>query len=71
MQTYLFSYRHGGKTWGFDIQAPSLEDAKARLSQMALARYEGILKASFSVPDVPARGLMNLTRRLAGFLRRS
>jgi len=29
--TYLCSYRYQGKTWGFDIKAPSLEDAQARL----------------------------------------
>ncbi len=30
----LYSYRHDGKTWGFEIQAASAEDAKARLAKM-------------------------------------
>lgn len=50
-QTYLFSYRHDGKEWGFDVKATSPEDAKARVSQMTFSRYEGVLRASFAVPS--------------------
>lgn len=50
-RTYLFSYRHDGKEWGFDVQATSPEDAKARVSQMGLARYDGELEMTISFPD--------------------
>lgn len=50
LKTYLFSYQHNGASWGFEIHASSPEDAKARLSKMAKARYDGVLVASIPVP---------------------
>lgn len=50
-KTYLFSYEHNGSSWGFDVQARSLEEAKARLSKMSYAKYDGVLTASICVPD--------------------
>jgi hypothetical protein len=48
--TYLFSYRHLGKDWCFDIQATSPADAKARLAMLATAQYDGLQILSAPVP---------------------
>jgi hypothetical protein len=47
---YLFSYRHDGATWGFEVWASSPEDARAKVSKMAYATYDGVLVAK--VPSV-------------------
>jgi hypothetical protein len=62
-QTYLFSYRHNGANWAFDIQATSPEDAKARLAKIARASYDGELKVSIPVPD-PRRGWLRAVLRV-------
>ncbi len=49
-QKYLFSYRFEGHEYGFDIPARSPEEAKARLSAMGLARYDGEIKLTIPVP---------------------
>ena len=33
--TYLCQYEYDGKEWGFEIQAPSFEDAEARMRSIA------------------------------------
>jgi hypothetical protein len=38
---YLYEYDWDGSTWGFDIVAPSKEEADARLKRLPLARYVG------------------------------
>ncbi len=58
LKTYLFSYQHSGATWGFEIKASSPEDAKARLSKIANARYDGVLVASIPVPDLRGNRLI-------------
>lgn len=68
-ETYLFRYRHDGKEWGFEIKATSLDDAKARLSRMTFARYEGVLKMSIEIPErVPGSGWI---KRLASYMGRA
>lgn len=42
-RTYLFSYRHDGDNWCFEVKAPNLADAKSRVSKMAFAVYDGEL----------------------------
>lgn len=63
-KTYLFSYQHHGAKWAFDIEATSPEDAKARLSKIAVAQFDGELMASIPVP-VP-RKMFDWLRRLLG-----
>jgi hypothetical protein len=46
MQTHLFSYRFDGKLWELEIKANSADEAKARLSQLAFAKYDGTLVAT-------------------------
>jgi hypothetical protein len=38
---FTFTYRFEGKEYAFDIPARSAEEAKARLGQISLARFEG------------------------------
>lgn len=49
-KTYLFSYSHNGKRWGFELPATSQEDAKVRLSKIANAQLDGELVASIPLP---------------------
>ena len=49
-QRYLFSYRFDGDEYGFDIPARNAAEAKARLSAMGMARYDGEIKATIKVP---------------------
>ncbi len=46
MQTHLFSYRFDGKHWELEIRARNADEAKARLSQLAFAKYDGVLVAT-------------------------
>jgi len=62
-KTYLFSYTHNGKKWGFELPATSQEDAQLRLSKIARARFDGELVASIPVPGV------GLLHRLFAFFR--
>lgn len=61
-ETYLFRYEHNGATWGFEIQAASPEDAKARLTKIAGASYDGVLMASIPVPSCGSGLLARLLR---------
>jgi len=65
-KTYLFKYQHEGATWGFDVQASSLEDAKARLSKISRAQYEGILSISIPVSSGLFTWIYSLLRRKSG-----
>lgn len=38
---YLFSYRHDGSEWMFEVEASSEADARARVAKMAYATLEG------------------------------
>lgn len=63
-KTYLFSYNHNGKRWGFELPARSQEDAKLRLAKIANAHFDGELVASI---PVPAGGLLFRLLRFFGF----
>lgn len=65
-KTYLFRYQHNGAAWGFEVKATSPEDAKARLSKIANARYDGVLVMSIPVPDLRSNRLMDWASRLFG-----
>jgi len=60
MKTYLFSYGHDGADWSIEIKADSPEDAKARISKLVYARYDGEVVGHF-----PARSGL-LLRLLVG-----
>lgn len=69
-QTYLVSYRHEGQEWSLELPATSYEDARRRLSQLALARVDGVSVAKMPAALGPVAALMVATRnmmaRLAG-----
>jgi len=44
--TYLVSYRHDGAEWNLELKAASIQDARARLSKLSLARVDGELIAT-------------------------
>lgn len=48
-KTHLFEYHHDGATWGFEINAPSQEDAQERLNKLLYAKYVGILQYKLPV----------------------
>jgi ubiquinone biosynthesis protein COQ9 len=43
---YLVSYRHDGGQWNIELPATDIEDARSRLSQLALGRLEGEIIAN-------------------------
>jgi len=57
---YLFSYGHDGARWQFEIMATSPDDARARVSKLAYASYDGEL-----IAKLPAR-LGLVARMLVG-----
>ncbi len=69
LRTYLFSYNHEGQSWLLEIQASSPEDAKARVSRLAFASYDGELKAKVPASLGPLAKLFVVVRnRLQGLL---
>lgn len=40
-KTYLFSYKHAGARWSFEIMAKDPQDAKARIAKLIYAEYDG------------------------------
>jgi len=44
-KTYLFQYHHAGSDWMLEIQAPSMDDAQARILKMPHAKPLGELVA--------------------------
>lgn len=62
MKRYLVSYRHEGSQWNVELPAESLEDARRRLSQLALGRVDGEL-----IADIP--GALGPLAALAAFAR--
>lgn len=49
-KTYLCEYPYEGSHWNFEIKAPSLDDAEARLRAMCFAQVKGEYIASIPVP---------------------
>lgn len=49
LKTFLFSYRHDGAEWSFEIQATDEQDAKARVDRLCFATYDGELVAKLPV----------------------
>lgn len=44
-KTYLFTYRHDGAEWVFEVRATNEADARARVTKMAYATLDGELVA--------------------------
>ncbi|UWF67443.1 MULTISPECIES: hypothetical protein [unclassified Brucella] len=44
---FLFSYRYDGAEWSIEIQARSVDEARKRISSLALARYDGEVFARY------------------------
>ena len=49
-RTFLFTYRHEGAEWCFEIPAKDADDAEARLAKMQYATLEGEIRVK-----LPAR----------------
>jgi hypothetical protein len=52
-KTYLFTYRHDGAEWLLPLKAASPEDAKRRLRNIAVARFDGEVFAKIEMPRFP------------------
>lgn len=72
-QTYLVSYRHEGQEWSLELPATSFEDARRRLSMLALGRVDGVMVAKVPAPLGPIavalaaiRNALSRYRRTAG-----
>jgi hypothetical protein len=63
--TFLFSYRHEGYEWVFEIKARDAQDAKARLAKLSYATYDGELMTKIPVPR-PLSGPAAWLARLIG-----
>lgn len=62
MKKFLVSYRYEGSQWNIELSATDLDDARRRVSQLALSRLEGEI-----IADIP-RALGPLAT-LAAFVR--
>ena len=74
MQTHVFSYRHEGRHWELTIKATDADDARARLSKLVYATYDGVQIARMPVALAPI-GLLsvwaqNAAVRLIALLKR-
>jgi hypothetical protein len=65
MQTHLFTYRHDGAEWVLEIKAYDEQDAKARLSRLAFASYNGVLVAKIPAALGPVALLVTWFRNAA------
>lgn len=63
-KTYCCAYHYDGKTYGFNIEARSETDARERLKCLPLARIDGELVATITVPSGGL--LVRLLRWLTG-----
>jgi hypothetical protein len=61
---FLFSYRHDGADWNVEIPARSWEDARKRVSALALARCEGEVVLGMPALPGPLARLFGLFRNL-------
>lgn len=66
MKRFLVSYRHEGSEWNIELAATDLEDARRRLSQLALGRLDGEIIADIPTALGPLAALAAFTRNLFG-----
>jgi len=50
-ETYLCQFPFEGDWYGFDIQAKSFKDAKARMDAMYLGKVDGVLRGEVYIPE--------------------
>lgn len=61
---FLVSYRHDGGQWNIELPATDIEDARRRLSQLALGQLEGEIIADIPGALGPLAALAAFTRNL-------
>jgi hypothetical protein len=59
---FLFSYRHEGADWNIEIPARSWDDARKRVSALALARCDGEVMLRMPALPGPLSRLFGLFR---------
>ena len=64
MKRFLISYRHEGGQWNIELPATDLEDARRRLSQLALGRFEGEIIATVPGALGPLAAVVAFARNL-------
>ena len=64
MNRFLVSYRHEGSEWNIELSAADADDARRRLSQLALGRLEGEIIATVPGAIGPFAALIALARNL-------
>jgi hypothetical protein len=69
MKTFLVAYRHEGSEWNIELPALSIEDARQRLSQLALGRLEGEVVAKIPSALGPIASLAAIARNALAGLR--
>lgn len=62
--THLFTYRHDGAEWILAIKATDAHDARARISKLAYATYDGVAVANLSSALAPV-GVLSVWLRNA------
>ena len=65
----MFDYRFDGSEFSIDIFARSVEEARAKLSALAFARYAGEVRAEIPIPDTDRIGRISrvLPEKLSRF----
>lgn len=66
MKRFLVSYRHDGGQWTLELPATDLDDARHRLSQLALARLDGEIIAVVPGAFGPLAALAAAVRNFFG-----
>lgn len=64
MKRFLVSYRHQGSQWNIELPAEDLDDARRRLSQLALGRLDGEIIATIPGAFGPLAALAAFARNL-------
>jgi hypothetical protein len=57
-KNYLFRYYHNGSWWAFVVPAASEEDARERIRLMARAQLDGVIEATYKLPNLPGMPLV-------------
>jgi hypothetical protein len=50
LHVFLFSYPYKGDTYGMEVKAYSLDEARGRVKQMAHAVYDGEMMSMIKIP---------------------
>ena len=69
MKIFLVAYRHDGSEWNVELPAYNLEDARHRLSKLALGRLEGEIVVKIPSALGPLASLAAIARNAFASLR--